>query len=403
MKVCNIDKLMIHIIILIATIFVSTESIALEKQSDSFNGLINFGDPNVKTFKKDFHKLDKPNAHVVTITQFGDSHSAADFFTGELRTLLQAKYGNAGIGWVTPMYVAGQYHSGVTWKSSNWQLFSSRNTNDRDFPMGGYIAEANKNNSYIQVTPKNIDANNDEWLVRLTIKPLKKLTKVKLVDVAHNVHPIIFTKKNKIGQWQVLPVKIKAPFTIITNKGEAELGGIWLQRYQKSGVIVSMIGTNGAKQSIWQKWSPNWYNQLAITKSNMVILEYGTNETFDSTLDLDEYRKNLIGNIKKIRETLPHAVVLLMSSPDTMLKTVQSDNIFDRRPTNYYQIRQIQQEVAKQQKTLYWDWQTAMGGEGIIEKWLFLDLARPDLVHLTKQGYIESAKIFYRDLVTFIR
>jgi len=44
MKVCNIDKFMIHIIILIATIFTSTVSIALEKQSDSFNGLIDFGD-----------------------------------------------------------------------------------------------------------------------------------------------------------------------------------------------------------------------------------------------------------------------------------------------------------------------------------------------------------------------
>ncbi|WP_392552642.1 GDSL-type esterase/lipase family protein [Orbus wheelerorum] len=404
MKVFNIDKFIINIMILVIAILLSTVNIALAKQGDSFHGIIDFGDSNVKTFKNALNQLDKPNRtmHVVTITQFGDSHSAADFFTGELRTLLQAKYGDAGIGWVTPMYASGQYHSCVTWKSRNWQLFSSRNTSDRDFPMGGYIAEPNKNNGYIEVIPKNIDTNNI-WLAKLIIKPLKKLTKVKLLDAKQKVHQIVFNQKNKIGQWQVSPIKIDAPFTISTNKGEAELGGIWLQRAQQSGVIVSMIGTNGAKQSIWQKWSPNWYPQLTITESNMVILEYGTNEAFDPLLDLTEYRKNLVENIKRIRETLPHAAVLLMSSPDTLLRTVQSDNLVDRRPANYYQIRQIQQDVAKQEKTLYWDWQTAMGGEGIIEKWLLLDLARPDLVHLTKQGYIESAKIFYQDLIAFIK
>ncbi|WP_392560995.1 GDSL-type esterase/lipase family protein [Orbus sturtevantii] len=402
MTASNINKAIMCIIVFVLSVFTPTISLAYLDKSDSFHGIINFGDPNSDAFKKDFYQLEKPNVanRVVTITQFGDSHSAADFFTGELRTLLQAKYGNAGIGWVTPMSVAGQYHSLIAWKSSNWLLFSSRNTNDRDFPMGGYIAEPSRNNGYIQVLPKNVDIN-DIWSVKLTIKPLNKSTKVKLFDAEKNMRQITFTQKSKIGKWQISPIKITAPFTIKVNKGEAELGGIWLQRYQQSGVIVSMIGTNGAKQSIWQKWSPNWYTELAMTKSNMVILEYGTNEAFDPNLDLTEYRHNLIQNIKKIRKALPRAVVLVMSSPDTMLKGEQSDNVNNRKPVNYYHIRQIQQEVAKQEKTLYWDWQMAMGGDGIIEKWLYLDLARPDLIHLTKQGYIESAKIFYQDLLVF--
>ncbi len=36
------------------------------------------------------------------ILQFGDSHTAADFFTGELRTRFQSTYGNGGLGFQFP-------------------------------------------------------------------------------------------------------------------------------------------------------------------------------------------------------------------------------------------------------------------------------------------------------------
>lgn len=395
----NKSTLVIVIFTFICTQTVSQASVI---QNKAFSGIINFGEPNTKILKKNFHQLDKKSDHVMTITLFGDSHSASDFFTGELRTLLQTKYGNAGIGWVTPMHTAGQYHSEVTWKSSGWQLVSSRTMSELDFPMGGYIANPIDNGGYIEITPQNAEINS-MWENRLIIKPLNNFSKISISDVGHKLQQIKFTKKNKMGKWQIIPIKMQGPFIIKANKNEVEIGGIWLQRYRTSGVIVSMTGTNGAKQSIWQKWSPNWYKELAATKSDIVILEYGTNETFEEMIDLNEYYKNLVENIQKIRKTLPKAVVLVISPPDTMSKTAQNYNLYERRPPNYYKIRQIQQEVAKQQKTLYWDWQTAMGGEGMIEKWYWLDLARPDFIHLTKKGYIESAKTFYNDLMIFIK
>lgn len=371
-------------------------------KNNTFHGITDFGDPMTREFTRHLNGFNEKNQknNLLVITQFGDSHSAADFFSGELRILLQEKYGDAGIGWVTPMYVSGQYHSLVMWESEGWQVFSSRNTNDRDFPMGGFIAEVTKDQNNLQVKPKNTNVE-DEWIVKLAIKPLKSPVTVMVTDVEAHSQQIAFSKKDDVNQWQIYPINVKAPFTINAKQGEIELGGIWLQKYQKSGAILSAIGTNGAKQSIWQKWSPEWYKELASTNSNMVILEYGTNEAFDATLDLAEYRNNLITTIRKIRATLPKSVVLIMSPPDTMLAKPAGGAAEQLIPPNYSQVRQIQQEVAKQEKTLYWDWQTAMGGPGMIKKWQLLDLARSDLVHLTKQGYIESAKIFYRDLIRF--
>jgi hypothetical protein len=52
---------------------------------------------------------DSPGGRGLVILQLGDSHTAADFMTGELRKRLQARYGNGGAGYVT----AGRPHIGV--------------------------------------------------------------------------------------------------------------------------------------------------------------------------------------------------------------------------------------------------------------------------------------------------
>lgn len=45
----------------------------------------------------------------LVILQIGDSHTSADFFSGEVRRLLQQRYGNGGVGYLT----AGRPHIGV--------------------------------------------------------------------------------------------------------------------------------------------------------------------------------------------------------------------------------------------------------------------------------------------------
>lgn len=62
-----------------------------------------------------------------------------------------------------------------------------------------------------------------------------------------------------------------------------------------------------------------WLKELSVSKSDLVILEYGTNESFDETLDVNDYRKNLVNNIRQIRRALPNAAILLMTPPDTMV------------------------------------------------------------------------------------
>ncbi|MCO6555636.1 GDSL-type esterase/lipase family protein [Gilliamella sp. BG6] len=382
-----------YIITVIAVTITVGCSVA-ESKTTTVSTIVDFGDPNAKQFAMRLKSLEdnKKTDQVVNITQFGDSHSAADFFTGELRTLMQQKYGNAGIGWITPVAIKGQSHAAVTWSSKNWNVLSSRTLSNLDFPMGGFIAKPNKDFATIRITPRG--SNNKDWQVKLTFKTLKNNTNSLALYDANN-HKINLSNTPKSNTWQTASVVSKMPL-VIKGQKDIELGGIWLTRYQQPGVIVSSIATNGAKQTIWQKWGKDWFKELSISQSDLIILEYGTNESFDGALDANQYRKNLVNNIRLIRKTLPNATILIMTPPDTMANETNM-------PKSFAKIMDIQKQVAKSEKTLFWDWQVAMGGKYSIKQWRKRGLARPDLVHQTLRGYKESARIFYADLNEFVR
>ena len=380
--------------IIIVGVIVGCSIAESKTTTTNVSGIVDFGDPNAKKFVNRIKSLisTKKTDQVVNIIQFGDSHSAADFFTGEFRTLMQKKYGNAGIGWITPVAIKGQNHTAVSWKSKNWDILSSRVLSNLDFPMGGFIAKPINNVATIQIEPKVIY--NKNWKVKLTFKTHHNTAKsLELFDINNKQVNFNYTPKKNV--WQTATVVSKMPL-VIKAQNDLELGGIWLTRYHQSGVVVSAIATNGAKQSIWQKWHSGWFKELGFSQSDLVILEYGTNESFDETLDADEYRKNLVSNIRQIRKTLPNATILLISPPDTMINENEA-------PKSFSQIKEIQKQVAKSEKTLFWDWQQAMGGKFAIKEWKQRELAKTDLVHQTLQGYKESARIFYKDLDKFIR
>ncbi len=361
-------------------------------------GITDFGDRNAGQLKAKMQQIAQGGHQVVAITQFGDSHSAADFFTGGLRDSLQAKLGNAGIGWVTPMNVRGQRNAEMTWRSNGWNLASSRTVSDLDFPMGGYIATPTRTGGSIDVTLTHPEKSADLWDVRMVIKA-RSSDAVAITNARGHLNLTHALKG--VGRWQTMSFRTPMPFRVTAENKNVELGGMWLQQSNQPGAIVSSIATNGAQLSIWNKWSPEWYAELAATNSDLVILEYGTNEAFNDVFDLDAYRRQLIDSIRNIRLRLPNAAILLLSPPDALLRNA-TGTCAERTPAFYEAVKQTQYAVARSERVLYWDWQQAMGGPCSIEQWEREELAGRDKVHLTLEGYKLSARLFYRDLMNFV-
>ncbi len=342
--------------------------------------IVDFGNPNTSKLKQKVKALTQKEAEVLIVTQLGDSHAAADFFTGELRVLMQNRLGNAGVGWITPMSIRGQRHALAQWNPNHWDVISSRTVSDLDFPMGGYIAKPTMPNGYLDIDVNSQENSNGLWNIRIVAKSENPTSKA----------------------WQMHYVQSTLPYRIDNRLHYREIGGIWLQKANKSGAIVSSIGTNGAQLSIWNKWSPAWLSELSATNSDLVILEYGTNESFNENLDATEYKELLVNSIRNVRQRLPNAVILLISPPDTLGRDVGNGSCMSQQPPSYKMVKEIQYSVAKSEKLLYWDWQKAMGGKCSMKNWQMKDLAGKDGVHLSIPGYKLSAQLFYTDLMKYL-
>ncbi len=360
--------------------------------------LSNFGDANFNLFKKQYRLLSQgkaPRDTVLNIVQLGDSHTASDTFTAPLRQLIGQDIGNAGIGWIPPMAISGQAHRMVTYQQQGWRLNNSRNETNANFPMGGFIATPTTSGA--QLTIKSRQDTGGMSMVRLLVKPGQST--LTLQDANGQTTPLITQglQASETG-WYTFTAQARLPITVYADQADAgSLGGIWISQAQQNGVLISPVGSNGAQQSLWNRWQPNWMSDLASNAPNMIILAYGTNEAFNGSIDIQAMRSQLIQGIRQLRQTNPQATIVILGSPDSVDKR-QIGKTTCGLPASFDAVKAAQQQIAQQEKTLYWDWQQAMGGTCQMQNWQANgDVAR-DLVHFTNSGYERSAQLFWADL-----
>lgn len=355
--------------------------------------LYNFNDPNFPTFA---NKL-KQGREAVHIVQLGDSHTAADFFTGKLRERFQADFGNAGIGFIPPTQIPGQRTANIKYQSAKnaWTLISSRKEDDPDFPLGGFISVPQAKWSTLQLIE------NPATQQRYQLQALYKAPTAAQINVQSSANRVLSLSQT-LGKWQFSPpTPITFPVNITVNKSQPiKLGG-WLITNQQPGVLLSSLGINGAAISMTDKWGSQWSETLAQLHPDMVILAYGTNEAFNEVFDLVAYRQQLTEKIRQIRQQTPNSAILLIGPSDS-IKNKDALNCRAQQPQWLTSIINIQKQVAQQEKTLFWDWRDFMGGECSIRTWALYDLARPDSIHLSREGYENSADTLYRQLSALI-
>lgn len=365
-------------------------------------GVQDFGEANAARLAQRLRVIQSggESAQVLNIIQLGDSHTSSDTFTSGLRKAFRQQLGDAGIGWLTPMNVRGQSHSLVKLKSRHWHLTTSRVNDHPHFPLGGYIATPAKTDARLEVELRQPDT--ARYLASFLIRPGADRPPLKLKDADGRIQALI--PAGLVDGWGYARAEVRLPFSITADaKDAAQLGGIWLTKPDASGVLVSPIGANGVRQEVWNKWSAAWLGQLSHTQADLVILAYGTNEAFNDRLDPDAMARELAHGIRQVRQALPAAAVLLIAAPDALIRGSDPElPCAQRRPLMHSAVKQVQHAVAQQEKVLYWDWETAMGGECPMLDWQEQGLVGKDLVHFTGAGYQESARRFYADLIDLL-
>jgi len=370
--------------------------------------LLDGGDPATGRLKGVLNDLRgaRPSAGItpsLNIVQMGDSHTSADFFTGRIRRRLQTAFGLGATGWIAPMPLPGQGHGLIRYDVQGWALTDSRFAESPDFPMAGVIAKPQQRGATLRVAylypPANAEVANQPLTMRLLLKREPDQPDSLRATTAVGSVPISIPGD---GRWQWLDVRLPMPFTLTAdNPGQCAMGGIWLQE-RPGGVSVSPVGVNSVVQAQWSKWKHGWaLRDLSPGRPDLIILAYGTNEVLSDWLTMNGMREALTEGVRVLRREVPSAAVMLMTAPDTLAAAAKAGGggaCGGRALARYEGVLAVQNEVARSERTLLWNWQTAMGGPCSRAAWEAVEYAAKDGVHLQIKGYEASADRFVNDL-----
>ncbi len=328
---------------------------------------------------------------VTRVLHYGDSVITADFISGTVRRKMQARFGDAGHGFILIANPWEWYfHNDVSHSASEgWsaQRITGPFTKDGFYGLGGVTFHGNGGEWATFGTAGTGDFG--KKVSRFDIYYLEKPnggdveTKVKGGAVE-----TFSTKGDEVAP-RIHSVTVpdgEASLTIRpTGNGDARLFGVELER-DVPGVVYSALGANGARVKLLaQMNAAHWKEQMDLAKPALVVLQYGTNESEDGSFNAATYEKALGAIVDTVKAAAPNASVLLCAPLDRAEKNDSSALV--SKPV-IAKLVASQRAVAKAHGVAFWDTFSAMGGDGAMSKWVKASpqLGSWDLTHPTPAG-----------------
>lgn len=159
----------------------------------------------------------------------------------------------------------------------------------------------------------------------------------------------------------------------------------------KPGVIYHSIGVNGARISDFNKY-PLFFKQLKILKPDLIIVSFGTNESYQN-LSVNRFVNNMRLMCDKIQADNPGAVILVITAPPSLVPPKKEGNPLVEKYSSAL-VNSNYKDIA------VWDLYNKMDGEkGIREDGKYVHLISKDKVHYTLSGYRVQGQMFSTDFI----
>ena len=334
---------------------------------------------------------------VTRILHYGDSPTTADMITADVRTLLQRQFGDAGHGFSLIAKPWAWYaHRGVEQRGSGWTIDAANQTKVRDglFGLGavsfagcaGASAEVrvrDNGNSHVEVSYLRQKGGG-------TFKVLAGEDELGEVNTDGGVVEAAFER-------------FAAPpgtrrFWLKVDRGCVRVFGVSLEK-SAQGVVYHSLGVNGAYVSILARLvnQQHWAQQLRHYRPNLVVINYGTNESVYPLFLDSAFEKELKTIISRIRVAVPGTSILLMSPMDRGVREQTGE--IGTVPT-LLRLIGIEERVAAQMGVAFFNTFQAMGGPGTMGRWYEAEprLANADFLHPTPAGATYVGNLLYRAL-----
>jgi hypothetical protein len=327
----------------------------------------------------------------VHIMHFGDSHTAADEWTGGLRDLFKGKFGDGGSGFS----VAGRPFLGYRrfdargGASTLWHSYGGRSgVGDGFYGLGGVSIESSLRGQFVYV-----DAECDHLEIEYLLQPGGG--SIELYDNEEPVDKISTDGEFGPGFTAYDTSPGQHRFKLLTlDSRPIRLFGWAADR--NAGVTYEALGLNGAEAGVIGHWNEAMTaTYLQHRNPGLIVLAYGTNEATDPNWDADTYRSMFGDLLDRLRRAVPTASILVAGPGDRWRYLRGRWQIVD----GIDKIVDAQQIACREHGVAFWDTRGRMGGKGAMRDWVNAGLAQPDFVHFTAAGYHRLASAMYADLM----
>jgi lysophospholipase L1-like esterase len=340
---------------------------------------------------------------VTRVLHYGDSVITADLVSGTMRRLEQAKFGDAGHGFILLANPWEWYfHNDVSHSASEgWSesRITGPLTDDGAYGLGGvsfhttgtasaWFSTKSQGDYGRKVSRFDVYYLEQPWGgdVHLVVpgRPAEKLSTrgPKKVSRVHSVTVPDGAGSLSIRTW---------------GDGDVRMFGVALER-DVPGVVYDALGANGARIRLWDAMSEaNWAEQLALRDPALIVLQYGTNESEDDDFKVSTYEAALDRTLTKITKAAPGIAILIVSPLD---RAERAEGGKLRTKPVILKLVDAQKKAAAAHGVAFWNTFLAMGGEGSMARWVNAkpQLGGWDFTHPTPLGAEAIATLLFNAL-----
>lgn len=372
----------------------------------------------------------------ITILHLGDERLAMDRFGGDLREIFHSRFGDSGRGMMSPgrPFTHHRARGMQVRQTGSWEVANSLAGDTGPFGLTGIRLTSGAAKS--RVSLKDLKGQFNWVEVAFLAGPRRGIVTVSvadedgnettrhIVDTGADVLQIKRLRLNQAGQILTITAEDDKPVTLLS----------WAIGNRRPGIRYISLGVPGATAGTMQLWDAALVRQdMQQLAPDLIILSYGTNESFDDKLNLAVYESSVSETISRLKKLVPQASLLILGPPDmarlpdhagrksSAVKSLPCRRLSaeeirtypdrirarDRQLARWYppimhdQVRGVLRRVAARNGAFFWDWSEAMGGSCGIHAWVHRNppLAAPNHRSLTDSGAKQSALALFQNLM----
>ena len=347
--------------------------VCFEDYSENKDGLLLF-----------YRALNNKGKRPVRIAFYGDSYIEGDIFVGDLRALLQEKFGGAGIGFVGATSITAGFRQTIKHSFGGWKNYHLTDTGKKDYSKMGMAGSYHLPGKNAWVKFAGVDKHLLDIFktVKLIYSTSSKINFSYKINNEESVAAQLTPTDKGIGYLEIKDDSI-AQIRFSFPESDVIIYGASIER--DNGVIVDNFSLRGTPGTAIQAIpTENLKKFDSILNYDLIVLQYGLNVMSPKQTNYKVYQRNMVNAINHIKQSFPETSILLLSVGD---RSMRKDGQYVTMPCVEPMVA-AQREMCIETKIVFWNLFEAMGGKGSMVKFVNSKPAKAnkDYTHLNFEG-----------------